>query len=296
MRRRFVWLTLIVGIAVGTVASSAQTAEASGDEDSEVWIKRGIQRRRDGENVAALEAFLRAYRIQPNGRTLAQVGLAKQSLRQWGEAVDCLEEALRRHEAWVEKNREPLEEALGAVKGHIGWLLVTGPVGARLWLGDVPMGVLPLKEIRLDEGVYVAKVARDGARTWSQTITVLGQKTREVVVMLEEARPVEPVVAVAVRSPGLDVSRVRSQGSGLGKTIGGGILGAGLAVATVGTVVWIQQAEGSYGTFDSGATGPVLLVGGVVGMLAGGVLLYVSRDSSVSVGMTASGPAVGGRF
>jgi hypothetical protein len=294
MHRRFVWLTLIVGIAVGMVASSAKPAEANGDEDSEVWIRRGIQRRRDGENAAALEAFLRAYRIQPSGRTLAQVGLARQSLRQWGEAADCLEEALRRPEVWVEKNREPLEEALSAVKGHVGWLLVTGPAGARLWLRDIPMGVLPLKEIRLDEGVYAAKVAREGSRTWSQTITVLGQKTREVVVMLEEARPVEP--AVALRSPGLDVSTVRSQRSGLGKTIGGGILGAGLAVATVGTVVWIQQAQGSYGTFDSGATGPVLLVGGVVGMLAGGVLLYVSRDTSVSAGMTSSGPVVGGRF
>jgi hypothetical protein len=72
-----------------------------------------------------------------------------------------------------------------------------------------------------------------------------------------------------------------------------GILGAGLAVATVETVVWIQQAQGSYGTFDSGATGPVLLVGGVVGMLAGGVVLYVSRDTSVSAGMTARGPVVG---
>ena len=80
--------------------------------------------------------------------------------------------------------------------------------------------------------------------------------------MLEEAHPVEPVGAV--RSPGLDVSTVRSQISGLGKTIGAGILGAGLAVATVGTVVCIQQAQGSYGTFDSGATGPVLLVGGVL--------------------------------
>lgn len=294
MRRRCVCLTLIVGIVVGTVASSATPAEASVDEDSEVWIRRGIQRRRDGENEAALDAFLRAYRIQPTGRTLAQVGLARQSLRQWVEAVDCLEEALRRREAWIERNRQPLEEALSAVKGHVGWLLVTGPAGARLWILDVAMGTLPMKEIRVDEGLYVAKVARDGSRAWSQTVTVVGGKTVEMVAMLEEARPVEPVIAE--RSPGLDVNAVRSQRSGLGKTIGGGILGAGLAVATVGTVVWIQQAQGSYGTFDSGATGPVLLVGGVVGMLAGGVVLYVSRDTSVSAGMTSRGPVVGGRF
>jgi hypothetical protein len=95
----------------------------------------------------------------------------------------------------------------------------------------------------------------------------------------------------------VDVSTVAPpRKSDLGKTLGGGLLGAGLAVATVGTVVWIQQAEGSYGTFNSGATGPGLLVGGVVGMLAGGVVLYLSRGSSVSAGMTARGPVVGGRF
>jgi hypothetical protein len=151
-----------------------------------------------------------------------------------------------------------------------------------------------MKEIRLDEGAYVAKVAREGSRVWSQTVTVTGQKTIEVVAMLEETPP--PVVVAVPARTGVDVSTVPMRKSDLGKTIGAGIVGAGLAVATVGTVVWIQQAQGSYGTFDSGATGPVLLVGGVVGMLAGGVLLYVSRDSSVSVGMTARGPAVGGRF
>jgi hypothetical protein len=122
-------------------------------------------------------------------------------------------------------------------------------------------------------------------------VTVTGQKTIELVAMLEDAPP----VAVPTR-PSVDVSTELSRKSDLGRTIGGGILGAGLAVATVGTVVWIQQAQGSYGTFDSGATGPVLLVGGVVGMLAGGVLLYVGRDSSVSAGMTSRGPVVGGSF
>jgi len=294
MLRRFALFCLIMEGGVGIGEASAKPAEEAGEQESEALIKKGVQQRREGENAAALEAFMRAHRIQPSGRTLAQVGLARQSLRQWAEAVDCLQGALGTHEAWVEKNRAPLEEALGAVKAHVGWLLVTGPAGARLWLNESPMGALPLKEIRLDEGGYVAKVEREGSRIWSQKVTVTGQKTIELVAMLEDA---PPVVATVPTRPSVDVSPAEpSRKSDLGRTVGGGILGAGLAVAAVGTVVWIQQAQGSYGTFDSGATGPVLLVGGVVGMLAGGVLLYVGRDSSVSAVMTSRGPVVGGRF
>jgi hypothetical protein len=116
---------------VGIGAASAKSAEASGEKASEAWIKRGVQLRREGGNALALQAFLRAHRIQPSGRTLGPVGLARQSLRQWGEAVDCLQEALQTREPWVGKNRASLEEALGAVKAHVGWLLVTGPAGAR---------------------------------------------------------------------------------------------------------------------------------------------------------------------
>jgi hypothetical protein len=77
--------------------------------------------------------------------------------------------------------------------------------------------------------------------------------------------------------------------------IGSGIVGAGSAVAVTGTVVWIQQARGSYGTFDSGATGPALLVSGVVGMLVGAGVVYWGNQA-LTVGLNARGPVVGGAF
>src|ERR1017187_10436850 len=92
------------------------------------------------------------------------------------------------------------------------------------------------------------------------------------------------------------VASARPGTASLLRTLGAGLVGASLAVAVTGTVIWVQQESGSYGTFNSGSTGSGLLIGGVVGMLAGGVVLYVSRDTSVSAGMTSRGPVVGGRF
>jgi hypothetical protein len=78
--------------------------------------------------------------------------------------------------------------------------------------------------------------------------------------------------------------------------LGAGLVGAGLSAVAVGTVVWIQQERGAYGSFDSGSTGPLLVAGGVVGAFAGGVMVYLFRDKPVAVGASACGPMVSGRF
>jgi len=107
---------------------------------------------------------------------------------------------------------------------------------------------------------------------------------------LEEAAAVR---SVATQGGGVDVASARPGTAPLLRTLGAGLVGASLAVAVTGTVIWVQQESGSYGTFNSGATGPGLLVGGVLGAVAGGLLWYVSTDTSVSAGMTSRGP-VGG--
>jgi hypothetical protein len=47
---------------------------------------------------------------------------------------------------------------------------------------------------------------------------------------------------------------------------------------------------------QAGPTGPLLVAGGVVGTLAGGVMVYLFRDRLVAVGANAYGPTVSGRF
>jgi len=286
---------LLVGFW-GRAAGAAGDSGVSGVLASrESWIRKGVELRRTGANEEALAAFLQAHRIRPNGRTMGQIGLAHQSLREWIKAAECLDEALASHEPWIEKNREPLEEALGAVKKHIGWLGIRGLDGSRAWLNETPIGTLPLKELRVEEGTYVVKVEHEEAASWSQTVAVTGGKVAEAVAPLEEAAAVR---FVATQGVGVDVASPRPETAPLLRTLGAGIVGASLAVAVTGTVVWVQQESGAYGTFNSGTTGPGLLIGGVVGMLAGGALLYwtASKDSAITVGLNGCGAAAHGSF
>jgi hypothetical protein len=276
--------------AVAAEAALAKAAERAPEAESETWIRKGVELRRTGANSEALEAFLHAQGIRPSGRTVAQVGLARQSLHQWLQAAECLEQALASHEPWVEKNRAPLDVALAAVKAHLGWLLVRAPPGSSAWVNERP---LPMKQIRLEEGHYVVRVEREGSNSWSDTVAITGGQISDVVPALEASRPVVVDVGSDQRT-GLDAGETGR--SRLGWTIGAGIVGTGLAISITGTVVWIQQARGSYGTFNSGSTGPGLLVGGLVGMLASSVLMYWTRERSVSLGMMGKGPALGGSF
>lgn len=286
--------TLHLAILFVLVASSH--AAAGEVEDSETWIKMGVKMRRDGDHAGALEAFMRAHRLNPSDRTMGQIGLARQSLHDWKRSAESLKLALGSSDAWVDKNRKYLEDALAMVKSHIGRLLVTGPEGSDVYVDERGEGRLPLHGIQVDEGEHEVRVEKIRMKSWSTTVKITSGKTTEITALLEAEVPrVAPAVPTA---PGIDVTRPAhtKQMKGYLTLLGSGLIGAGLSVAAVGTVVWIQQERGTYGAFDSGSTGPLLVAGGVVGALAGGVMMYLFRDKPVAVGANAYGPTVGGRF
>lgn len=286
--------TLHLAILFVLVASSH--AAAGEVEDSETWIRMGVKMRRDGDHAGALEAFLRAHRLNPSARTMGQIGLARQSLHDWRRAADSLELALGSSDAWVDKNRKYLEDALAMVKSHIGWLLVAGPEGSDLYVDERGEGRLPRHRILVDEGEHEVRVAKAGMKSWSTTVRITGGKTTEITALLETDVPrVAPTVPSA---PGVDVTRPApaKQMKGYLPLLGAGLIGAGLSTAAVGAVVWIQQERGTYGSFDSGSTGPLLVAGGVVGAFAGGVMVYLFRDKPLAFGANVYGPTVCGRF
>lgn len=285
-------------LTVLMVLAASGSVWAGKAEDSEELVKVGVKMRRAGDHAGALDAFTRAHYLYPSGRTLGQIGLAQQSLHEWKRSAGSLEGALRTPDEWVAKNRKYLEDALSVVKSHIGWLLVTGPEGSDLFVDESGAGKLPLHEIPMDEGEHVARLEKAGMKSWSTTVKITGGKTTEVTGLLEADNS---RVATAVQAAaGLDIARPASapkrQTSALLPLIGAGLIGGGLSVVAVGAVVWIQQERGAYGEFDSGSTGPLLVAGGLVGALAGGVLVYLTRDRPVTVGLNAYGPTMGGRF
>lgn len=285
-------LVYIFSLLLSLPFSAALGADSLTEVDT--LLKNGVQLRREGNHSSALGAFLKAHALSPSGRSLAQIGLARQSLHQWLEAETSLRLALETLDPWVEKHRRALENTFADIRKHIGSLLVLGAKDTRVFINEVYMGDLPMKELRLDEGYSVVRVEREGYKPWSQTVRVEGGKTTEMVAMLVK----ENVAPKIADEPNLKMEASASQASGsqTQNLIGSGLFGGGLAVALVGATIWIHQASGYYGDFNSGNTGPSMVAGGIVGLALGAVLMYTSEDKTIAVGLTSRGPMVAGRF
>src|SRR5450432_1161850 len=117
----------LLAVAVGIASVLAvHVAAAAPVDPAEATIEEGVKLRTEGKHVEALELFKKAHAEHPSARTLAQIGLAEGSLRRWVEAEGHLASALAAHDTpWIEnrRNREALEQALGAIRGHIGTVI-----------------------------------------------------------------------------------------------------------------------------------------------------------------------------
>ena len=117
---------LICAVVAGVVVGPAS---ASPGDEAEALIRKGVEQRRRGNHIEALELFERASAITPSARALAQRGLAESSLRRRVEAERHLGEALDRHDSpWIEarENRSVLEQVLANVRTHVGGVRLQG--------------------------------------------------------------------------------------------------------------------------------------------------------------------------
>jgi hypothetical protein len=133
--------------------------------DADSLMREGIELRRKGDNTAALERFRKAHEIDGAARSLAQVGLAEQSLGAWSDAFRHVHDALAAgQDDWIQRNKRVLEEALAVIDGHLGMLDVTGePTGAEVRVDGQTAGQLPLAQpLRLGVGTVVVEVSSEG--------------------------------------------------------------------------------------------------------------------------------------
>jgi hypothetical protein len=163
-------------------------------ESAEALIEEGIALRRAGDDQAAAAAFERAYAASPSPRGAAQLGLARQALGRWVDAHARLTEALAASgDAWVDRNRAALEQALAVVQGEVGsvQILVSGApepdvhatVGGREvspWPMTAPMVVVA--------GEEAIEVTAPGFRTVRRDVRVRpGQLSRVSIELVPEA-------------------------------------------------------------------------------------------------------------
>jgi hypothetical protein len=145
-RRRF-WSSTRLGLFVLACMLVANDARSQADDGTESLLRQGLELRREHRDVEALDVFQRAYAASPTPRARAQIAFAKQSLGQWIEAESDLRASLQEAaDPWIVRNREPLEQALGFVTTHLGWLTVsTNVIGARISVNGAVVGTAPME-------------------------------------------------------------------------------------------------------------------------------------------------------
>jgi tetratricopeptide (TPR) repeat protein len=164
------WCSLL--LLLGLLAAPSIAGAQRGD-----LISQGISLREQGRDEEALALFERAYADTQAPRALAQVALAQQALGRFVEAEANLEQALTSaDDAFIRRNREHLEGALGEIRERLGDLTVAGGVdGAEIFIGGQAVGVLPLDApVRVVAGSVAIEVRAPGYERFIDTVQVRG--------------------------------------------------------------------------------------------------------------------------
>jgi hypothetical protein len=145
-------------VAVLVVASRPARADEAADAGA--LIDQGVALREQARDREALSLFRRAAALHPSPRADAQIALALQALGEWADAEAGLAGVLAvAGDAWIERNRAALEEALETVRGQLGWITVdTDTPGAQILIDGRPVLTLPMREpLRVAAGVAVVE-------------------------------------------------------------------------------------------------------------------------------------------
>ena len=284
--------------------SAAHAAFGGDDKAADAMIAKGLELRREGRGLDALEMFQKAHTIAPSSRTFGQLGLAESAVEHWADAEEHLIASLgSAQDPWVHKNHAALLQALTLVGEHIGQIALTGPPGAAVIISGKSTGPLPLaKAIRVNAGSALVTATAPGFKQFEMSVPVEAGKETQLKIVLEPIQlspPPVPSVA-ATPSPAAPAAGPEQPSLSWRSWTGGTLLGVGGAITAWG-IAWIAlDGHSAGGSCSAGApagctpvystrtTGIVLTGAGVAAAAVGGVLLYTAKnhtgDVAVAVG------------
>jgi hypothetical protein len=294
--------------------SASHLAYAGDENAADAMIAKGLELRREGKGLDALEMFEKANAIAPSPRSSGQLGLAESAVEHWSDAEAHLTVALANPEdPWVRKNHGALDQALTLVGTHIGQIALEGAPGAAVVISGKSAGTLPLaKSIRVNAGPAIVTATAAGFKLFEMSVPVEAGKETQLKIILEpiQLSPAPAAVAATTPAPASSLPGTDLHPHSWRTWTGGTLLGVGGAAAAWG-IVWIAlDGHSASGSCTAGApagcspvyntktAGIVLAGAGVATAVVGGILLYTARDHDAEVGV-AVGPSslvLGGRF
>lgn len=191
------------------VTPYARAQNAVGGPAGEALLREGVELRRAGHDVDALDRFSRAYAASQSPIALAQMGLAEQALGRWVPSEAHVREALAsRGSAWIEQNRAPIEAAYAVIARHVGSLEIDGtPRGAAVVIHGERVATLPLDSpVRRLAGRVSVVVTAVGYRPAARTVSIVAARVAHEHFDLERSDGYGYLLRpVAVASAGLSV-------------------------------------------------------------------------------------------
>jgi hypothetical protein len=307
----------LVGLILGAIGAPC-TAQAAGRE--EVYIRKGVELRRKGQDKEALVHFQKAYEVTHTARAAAQLGLCEQALKQWLPAYNHLSDALAsQSDVWISEHRGTLESAIGEVQKQLGRVEVKGSpqngvvVVAGEMVGQLSEGI----SVPVLPGSVTVTVTADGYVRAEETRQVMAGQLVVVNVTLKASVPVAPKVAkeaVVTPPPASNDSGVTanataavdSNSSPPSKLVAYSVIGAGGVLVATGAVFALRSSSlakeaRDADTYDpskedsaksAGTIGMVCLGAGAVG-LAVGTFLYLRTGETSEVAIAPHGSGTG---
>ena len=331
--------TVLIGCWIFAEFSAASEPSAVDEKarHAEKARQRGIAAFNQGNYVEAADAFREAYRTAPTWKLLYNIGQSNAAAKRFGLALEAFERYLSDagDDAPPERAQEVREE-IESLRTNVGYLAVTAPDGAIIYINDVEIGRAPLSgpvavnaaqeqtaRAELKEGTKHEKVFRvPGRQTVSLDLTPPPKQGREPEkgVAPETATP-SPIASESTSTPGdnrspkdpmvpLKIAGFVTLGIGAVALIGGAVTGgmslginADLKDSCEENVCYSDQ----YGKMDRmdalALSGTVLLsIGGVTAASGLGLILYrrlkINRSETPTITWTLSptGLAINGRF
>lgn len=136
-------------VAVGPPAHAGDgDGKQSGDARAEAseHFRRGVKLHKDGDYVAALVEFKRAYELAPNYRVLYNLGQTSRELKDYASALVAYQRYLEEGgDAIGAKRKQEVKAAVEDLIDRVGKLTISTNVeGAEIQIDDEVIGVTPL--------------------------------------------------------------------------------------------------------------------------------------------------------
>lgn len=293
----------VVVVLVGLFASTTDLArETYAADAAETLIRKGVDKRRGGNDRAALPLFQEAYDISRTPRAAAQLGLCEQALEMWSQAEFHLSEALVvQTDPWVASNRQVLENSLSDTRSHMASIEIqNAPSSALVVIAGLPRGKASEGPFFVITGDAEISVVAPDSRFETTASDLKAGETRKI--KYREADAHQPAATgLRVRTPTSSQAPVaRSEASSASGTVLSSAkwVSLGLGVFGLGTGIYgLQSRNQAANDFNSetnekGERSCFLLNGKVVGS-SGGVPDSRCQDLHSRVGSMTTASVVG---